>query len=184
MKSKAFERVACIIAVLALTSIAALAQNATPKRFCGVINAYSPQTGTTGPYEIRGPWSMKLKEDSTKADFSAALNMELSDGWVITQNNSNFDPNARGAHTHHLTLVAGDVTTTSTGGLLITGTATVTVNGNPAPISPSPLTIEISGGTDVEFSNIALTFGSPGSKHFGTEPLPGVVRCVKKERER
>src|ERR1022692_3903284 len=35
---------------------------------------------------------------------------------------------------------------------------------------------------DVEFSNITLTFGSPGSKHFGTEPLPGVVRYVRKQR--
>jgi hypothetical protein len=186
MKSKAFRRAARIIQVLVLTSTAALAQKATPKNFSGVINAYSPQTtsstGTTGPYEIRGPWSLKLKGDSGKADFSAALNMELSDGWVITQNANNFDPNARGAHTHHVTLVDGNVTTTSTGGLLITGTATITLNGSPAPISPSPLTIEISGGTDIQFSNIALTFDSPGSKHFGTEPLPGVVRCVKKQK--
>jgi hypothetical protein len=187
MKSKAFERAGRIIAVLVSTSIAALAQNATAKSFSGVINAYSPQTttttGTTGPYEIRGPWSLKIEGDSGKADFSAALNMELSDGWVITENNSNFDPNARGAHTHHVTLVDGDVTTTLTGGLLITGTATITLNGNPAPISPSPMTIEITGGTDVKFSNIALTFGSPGSNHFGTEPLPGVVRCVRKHRK-
>ena len=190
MKSRAFEWAAPIIPVLVLASIAALAQNATPRRFSGVINAYSPQTSTTtgttitttGPYEVRGPWALKLKGDSGKADFSAALNMELSDGWVITENNSNFDPNARGAHTHHVTFTEGDVTTTSTGGLLITGTATITLNGNSAPISPSPLTIEISGGTDVEFSNITLTFGSPGSKHFGTEPLPGVVGFVKKQR--
>jgi len=191
MKSKAFEWPTRIIPVLVLAgSIGALAQNATPKRFSGVINAYSPQTSTTtgttttttGPYEVRGPWSLRLKEDSSKADFSAALNMELSDGWVITENNSNFDPNARGAHTHHVTLVDGDVTTPSTGGLVITGSATITLNGNPAPVSPSPMTIAITGGTDVEFSNITLTFGTPGSKHFGTEPLPGVVQCVKKQR--
>jgi hypothetical protein len=186
MKSKAFEWTARIIPVLVLASIAALAQNATPRRFSGVINAYSPQTTTTmngittttGPYEVRGPWSLKLKGDSGTAEFSAALNMELSDGWVITANSSNFDPSARNAHTHHLTLVDGVVTTPSTGGLLITGTATVTLNGNPAPISPTPVTIAITGGTDVEFSNITLTFGSPGSKHFGSEPLPGVVRVT------
>lgn len=189
MKSKAFQWVGSIITVAVLTSSAALAQNATPNRFSGVIDAYSPQTTTTvgttttttGPYEVRGPWSLKLKDDCLKAEFSAALNMELSDGWVITENNGNFDPNARGAHTHHISMV-GDVTTTSTGGLLITGTATITLNGNPAPISPSPMTIEISGGTDVEFSNITLTFGSPGSKHFGTEPLTGVVRRVSRHR--
>ncbi|MGP0099300.1 MAG: hypothetical protein ACLPHI_19855 [Terriglobales bacterium] len=180
MKNKAFEWTARIFPVLLLASIAALAQNAPPNRFSGVINAYTPQTtttsGTVGPYEVRGPWSLKLKGNSGKADFSAALNMELSDGWVITENSSNFDPAARGAHTHHITLCDGNVTTTSTGGLLISGTATITLNGNPAPVSPSPITIEISGGTDVEFSNITLTFGSPGSNHFGTEPLPGVVR--------
>ena len=123
MKSKAFQWVGSIITVAVLTSSAALAQNATPNRFSGVIDAYSPQTTTTvgttttttGPYEVRGPWSLKLKDDCLKAEFSAALNMELSDGWVITENNGNFDPNARGAHTHHISMV-GDVTTTSTGG--------------------------------------------------------------------
>ena len=50
---------------------------------------------------------LRLKGNSTKADFKAALNMELSDGWVITENNSNFDPSARGAHTHHIALVDG-----------------------------------------------------------------------------
>ena len=125
---------------------------------------------------------MKLKGNSTKADFSAELNMELSDGWVITENANNFDPAARGAHTHHVTLVDAEVTTTSTGGLEITGTATITLNGSPAPVSPAPLTIEITGGTDVAFSNITLTFGSPASNHFGTEPLSGVVRSVKQQK--
>jgi len=190
MKGRAFELAIRVIPVLVLASTAALAQSGAPKRFSGMIDGYSPQTTTTngstttttGPYEVRGPWSLKLKWDSRKADFSAAVNMELSDGWVMTENNGNFDPNARGAHTHHVTVVDGDVTTTSTGGLLITGTATITLNGNPAPISPSPITIEITGGSDVEFSNMRLTFGSPGSKHFGAEAISGVVRRVERER--
>jgi hypothetical protein len=187
MKSKVFEWAARGIAVLLVGgSIGALAQNAPVKRFSGTINAYSPQTttttGTTGPYEVRGPWSLRLREQSSKADFSAALNMELSDGWVITENGGNFDPNGRGAHTHHITLVDGDVTRTASGGFQVTGPATITLNGNPAPISPSPLTIEITGGSDVAFSNVTLTFGIPGSNHFGTEPLPGVVRRVERER--
>ena len=57
--------------------------------------------------------------------------------------------------------------------------ATITLNGNPAPVSPSPLVITVTGGSVVQLSNITLTFGSPGSKHFGTEPLPGVVQSVK-----
>jgi hypothetical protein len=179
MKSKILEWAARIIPVLMLAgSIGALAQDSTHARFSGVINAYSPQT-TTGPYEIRGPWSLKLKGRSGKADFSAALNMVLSDGWVVTKNMGNFDPNARGAHTHHVVLVDGDVTPV-TGGFQVSGTATVTLNGSSAPVSPTPLVIVVTGGTDVAFSNVALTFGTPGSHHFGTEPLPGVVRSVKK----
>ncbi len=179
MKSKGFKWAARIIPVLMLAgSISTLAQDSTHTIFSGVINAYSPQT-TTGPYEIRGPWSLKLRGKSGKASFSAALNMELSDGWVLTKNNGDFDPNARGAHTHHITLVNGDVTPV-TGGFQVSGTSTITVNGSPAPISPSPLVIVVTGGTDVAFSNVALIFGSPGSNHFGTEPLPGVVRHVEK----
>ena len=152
----------------------------THKIFSGVIDAHTPQTTTTGPYEVRGPWTLRLKADGSKANFSAALNMELSDGWVLTKNMGNFDPMARGAHTHHITLVGADVVRTTTG-LLITGTATITLNGNPAPVSPSPMVIEITGGSDVEFSNITLTFLLPGSNHFGTEPLTGVVRHVRRE---
>jgi hypothetical protein len=36
--------------------------------------------------------------------------------------------------------------------------------------------IEMAGGDKVEFSNMTLTFGSPGLKHFGAEALPDVVR--------
>ncbi len=184
MKNKAFDWTARVIPVLVLASVAALAQNSAPRRLSGVINAYTPQTtttsGTVGPYEVRGPWSLRINRDSGKAEFSAALNMELSDGWVITENASNFDPAARGAHTHHITMCGVDVTKTSTGGLLISGPATITLNGNAAPVSPSVLTIAITGGTDVEFSNITLTFDPPGSNHFGTEPLPGVVRRTER----
>jgi hypothetical protein len=44
------------------------------------------------------------------------------------------------------------------------------------------LVITVTGGSDVEFSNIALTFGLPGSKHFGAVPITGVVRSVTDER--
>jgi hypothetical protein len=182
MKGKAFKWTARIIAVLILTiSTTALAENRTHKTFSGVINAYTPQTTTTGPYEVRGPWSLTLKRDGWKADFSVALNMELSDGWVLTKNMGNFDPNGRGAHTHHITLVDADVTWTATG-FQVTGPATITLNGNAAPVSPSIVVIEVTGGSDVEFSNITLTFQPPGSNHFGTEPLPGVVRRVTERR--
>jgi hypothetical protein len=181
MKSKAFERTARTIAILMVLAVGVAALAETPKRktFSGFINAYSPQTSATGPYEIRGPWSLKWNCDVAKADFSAELNMELSDGWVLTKNSGNFDPNARGAHTHHITLVDAEVTPIANG-FRVNGTATFTLNGCPAPatIEPSAVVIEITGGKDVEFSNITLTFAAPGSMHFGAEALPGVVQRV------
>jgi hypothetical protein len=180
MKASVFGRMVFATAVLVLqVTTCALAQNT---QFSGTIDAYSPQTKTTGPYEVHGTWSMTLKGNSGKADFSAVLNMELSDGWVLTLGNGNFDPNGRGAHTHHITLVDGDVLPASgSNGFRITATATVTVNGSPAPISPTPIEIDITGGSDVEYSNVQMIFGSPGSKHFGPEPLPGVVQVVQKQ---
>ena len=177
MKSKHLRCAAQLGVLVLMASIGALAQNRAPERlkFNGIINAYSPQTTTTGPYEVRGTWNLQLKGSSGKANFEAALNMVLSDGWVLTLGDGNFDPNGRGAHTHHITMLNADVTPI-TGGFRVNGTATVTLNGSPAPISPTPLEVDITGGTTVKFSNVALTFGTPGSMHFGTEPLPGVVR--------
>ncbi len=183
MKSKAFEWTSrSIVALVVLAaSIGALAANPKYKTFSGVINAYTPQPSTgAGPYEVRGPWSLKWCADSGKADFYAALNMEYSDGWVLTTGKSNFDPTTRNAHTHHITLVNAEVTPI-TNGFQVTGTATFTLNGGPAPatIEPSPVVIAITGGTDVEYSNITLTFMAPGSMHFGADPLPGVVQRIE-----
>ena len=183
MKNKAFGWAVLTIAVLILAaSVGALAQTSSLTTFSGDINAYSPQatssTGAvTGPYEIRGPWSMTLKGAST-ANFSTDLNMEESDGWCMTQNGSNFDPAARNAHTHHITLVNAAVTTI-TNGFQITGTATIMANGAiSTTLSPSVLTVQVTGGTDRKYSNITLTFQAPASTHFGTEPVAGVVRTV------
>lgn len=176
-------------------NIGALAQNWTPDRlpekFSGQINAYTPTTtkAPTGPYEIRGSWSMQLKRDGTKADFSAAVNMILSDGWVLTNSTvpPNFDPSTRNAHTHHITMTDAEVTMLPNNAIQVSGTATVTLNGGPTPFAQqSPLTVVITGGgtgpDDVEYSNVTLTFSAPASGHFGTEPLPGVVRKVEKRK--
>jgi hypothetical protein len=170
--------VAQIGLLVLVTSIGALAQNPNHEKFSGLINAYTAQTSTVGPYEVRGVWSLKLEEGSSKADFSAALTMGLSDGWVLTLGNANFDPKGRNPHTHHITLENGDVTPIANG-FRVTGTATVTVNGGPTPFAPSPLQIDVTGGSSVEFSNITLTFSGPAAGHFGTQPLSGVVRRPK-----
>lgn len=186
MKSKIFYWTARTIAVLALaTGISALAQDWSVETFKGLINAYTPRTAATptapasGPYEVRGPFTLKLNRYTGKADFSAEVNMVLSDGWVLTLNSGNFDPNARMAHTHNITLIDGDVTPIANG-FQVKGSATITRNGGPPPlpISPSQVVIQITGGSEVEFSNITLTFESPGSNHFGPDPLPGVVQSV------
>ena len=103
MKSKHLRGAAQIGLLVLVASIGALAQNRAPETlsFSGLINAYSPQT-TTGPYEVRGHMELAVKGKLSKADFFAALNMVLSDGWVLTLGNGNFDPNGRGAHTHHI----------------------------------------------------------------------------------
>ena len=80
-----------IVAVLVLAaSTAALAQEwRHPVHFRGVINDYTPSTVTPkGPWEIRGPWTLDLKGESHKADFSASLTMALSD---YTRNSTNVD---------------------------------------------------------------------------------------------
>lgn len=186
MKIEAVKWSARLLAVMALAvGVNALAQDSMPTRFSGIISAYSPQTGSTGPYEIRGTWTLKLRDDAHKADFSAVVAMQESDGWVLTKNAGNFDPSARGAHTHNITFVGGDVIQTATG-FQVTGMATITANGGapPLPISPSMLTINITGGPEVRYSNITLTFASPGSNHFGMEALPGVVRRFSSDRDR
>jgi hypothetical protein len=181
MKHKTSASTAGAIAVLLLAvGIGAVAQSSAPRtRFSGMFDTYTPQSTsnnvTTGPYEIHGPWSVVLTANS-HANFFAAVNMGLTDGWVLTQNGGNFDPAARGPHTHHITLLNGTVTSLATGGIEITGSAKITVNGAAAPISPSDVVIDITGGSDVAYSNITLTFASPGSKHFGSEPLSGFVR--------
>ena len=181
MKSKVFGwTVLTIVVLVSAVSVGALAQTTALTTYSGEINAYSPQatgsTGTTGPYEIRGPWSLTVK--GSTANFSTDLNMEESDGWCMTQNGSNFDPAARGAHTHHITLDNAAVTTI-TNGFQITGSATIMGNGTiSSTLSPSVLTVQITGGTDRKYSNVTLTFQAPGSGHFGTEPVAGVVRGV------
>ena len=185
-----------ITAVLALVAgSGALAQywgsDRLPESLVGQINGYTAKTtkAPTGPYEMRGPWSLKLKRDGTLADFSTELNMELSDAWILTNGATplDFDPSTRNAHTHHITMSDGAVTMLSGGGFQVVGPATVTLNGGPTPFAQvSTLTIVVTGGTDVKFSNISLTFPAtaPAASHFGTVAIPGVVRKVSYVHDR
>jgi hypothetical protein len=178
MKSKTFRWAVHITAVTLAMATDVLAQAPMPSQFSGVIHDYSPATTVTpmGPWEMRGQWTLTLKADSSAADFSAALTMELSD---YTRNSSNVDTTSgatsRMQHTHHITIQGGTVTQIPTGGFEVSGPVTITKDGSPAPLKPSTLTVDIIGGTIVQFSNITLQFAGGATVHFGSQLIHGVV---------
>jgi hypothetical protein len=171
--------------------IAALAEPGTPRHFGGVINDYTPISGGTTAWEVRGPWNLNLKGESGTADFSAALTMELS---VLGQSPANVSAASLTQHTHHITMQDAAVSfetvettncpkfspPTSGSVLVVTGNASITANGGLPPFAPtgepSPLTVCVSGGTLVPYANITLQFGLPASNHFGSQAIHGVVR--------
>jgi len=184
--------------MLAVSS-GALAWNSTPERFKGSISDYTPLNpgaSPTGPYEMRGHWSLDLKKDG-KADFSAYMTMELSDYWVWFAKEDPSDPKIRGAHTHHLVLNDVKVTHGATDcpvdspstmtRFAINGTAEfITGNGSPGGFEkngPTKLQVCITGGSDVEYSNMTMVMTGPATAHFGTQPIHGVVRFVGNEEE-
>lgn len=173
MKSKT-----CTGVVLALAiTTGVLAQPSAPTQFSGVINDYSPTTSMPmGPWEMRGPWTLTLNQDTSKADFSATLTMELSD---YTRNAANIDstsPTAgRMQHTHHIGIVGGTITQITTGGFQLSGPVTITKDGSPAPLAASTLLVDFTGGKSVGFSNITLQFQGGATVHFGPQLIHGVV---------
>jgi hypothetical protein len=197
MKIKAAGWMVRVIAVLGLAAgTAALAQFPQRATFQGTINDYTPASPpVSGPWEVRGPWSLVVNGRTDKADFSAALTMERSDQGAIQNapspqpvTNPLDNPALRSAHTHHITLLNGKIARI-TNGFTVTGPATITKDGVfPPPFGPvlPTLTITITGGApnvkgDVVFSNISVVFGPPGDMHFGTNPLHGVIRSVDPE---
>lgn len=136
---------------------------------------------SSGPWKIAGEWSVHLEGNSGKADFNATLNMLRSDYWLIQTSTPN-NPAGINYHTHHVTVEDADVTTIANG-IQLTGMATITANGSVAPVSPSPVTITITGGDALDFSNISITFGGKAASHFGSDPLTGMVRIPSSEAE-
>lgn len=150
------------------------AQVPPQEKLTGLINDFT--LPANGSWEVRGDWSLSLRGDSGKADFSANLTMEHSDLWVLTGGNAS----ARNPHTHHVVVTDGLVTPTATG-FRVDGDAIVTGNGaNPPPFGePSTVVIEISGSNFVPLSNIKLTFGGHAATHFGSQGFSGVVAAPK-----
>lgn len=199
MKNGRFCLAACCLAVFALAiSAVALAQAPPPEHLSGIISDYTPLISTanpTGPWEMRGHWSLDLKGRSGKADFSAFMTMGLSDYWVMATNSDASNPNIRSAHTHHIVMTDATVSydtsscpsfsPANTPRFIVTGPADIiTGNGNPAPFQKngtSTLQVCISGGSDVEYSNVTLVFTGPATGHFGTQPIHGAVRFPRKD---
>jgi hypothetical protein len=206
MNSKAFSWALRIAALLVLTvATGAMADPRTPVHFRGMISDYSTATIATklvGPWEMRGTWSLDLNGESGLADFSAVLNMELSDQ-AISEGIAQVDnPLTRVAHTHLITMTNATVSTDTSvcpadnplsdpptigPGLVISGPVSVTANGSSAPFEakgPSTLQVCITGGMEVQFSNVTLQFKGLAPSHFGLQPIHGVVRTVGKSDER
>ena len=210
MKSRTLSWAVRLVVVLLLAlATGALAQAPTPTHFSGLINDFSPETLSgklVGPWEMHGTWSLDLKGRSGLADFSAAMTMELSDqavaSGVVSKGASGpivatfDDPETRIPHTHHITMKDATVSyatgmcpafappAATNPGFVVTGMASITGNGGPAPFSNndtvlSTLQVCVNGGSDVPFSNVTLVFGSPASGHFGTQAIHGVVRRPK-----
>jgi hypothetical protein len=197
MNCKAFSWALRIIAVLVLAvGTGAQAQAPSPRHFRGVINDYTPATGVAGPWEMHGAWSLKLKRESGKADFSAVMTMEHPDSWIAANPGSTASPSidnpaTRSPHTHHVTmtdaLISYDTSVcpvnnppTTSAGFVVTGPVSITGNGNPAPFEAkgsSMLQVCITGGAAVPFSNVSLVLTGPATGHFGSHAINGVVRA-------
>jgi hypothetical protein len=198
MNGRHFWSVARMFLVLTLTATSAvLAGGPSPEHFRGILSDYTPLNSganPTGPYEMRGHWSLDLKRNG-KADFSAFMTMELSDYWLWFSNSDPSNPSIRGAHTHHITLTDATVTHEPTGcptdspantaRFMITGTANfITGNGNPGPFEakgPTSLQVCVTGGSDVTYSNMTMVLTGPATGHFGVQPIHGVVRFLPKD---
>ena len=185
--------------VMGLCSIAltwaagnARAQDLRSVHISGLINDYSPSNESGGPYEIRGQWSLDIDRSGT-ADFTADLNMETSDYGITDATHVDpTKPATRAAHTHHISVTDATVsydtsvcpanTPPTTGsGVVVTGTAAITANGGRAPFESkgaSTLQVCITGGSEVQFSNVTLVYTGPATTHFGTQPIHGVVNGV------
>jgi hypothetical protein len=160
--------------------------------FSGVLHDYSPSTVSGGPYEIRGEWSVSIERSGT-ATFSADIAMETSDYGISDSTKVDpANPMTRGPHTHHILVtnatVSYDMTVcpanspaTTAAGVVVTGTATTTGNGSPAPFESSgasKVQVCITGGSEVQFSNISVVYTGPATGHFGAQPIHGVVTRV------
>ena len=155
---------ACILSVgVGLFTSKGSAQARSPFAFSGTIADFTPDLDGNGPWQVSGVWNMDLRGDSGLGDLTVDLNMIR----VVNLNPSH--------HTHHMRLTNAVVTQLENG-FRISGEAVITGgNGSAAPgFFGSTVTADITGGTAVRFSDIAITIEGGAASHFGA-PLNGVV---------
>jgi hypothetical protein len=188
MTTKSLRRAAVMITIVLLAaSPVMLGQDPPPMvHLSGLINDYTPVSGVSGPWEMRGEWSLDLKGDSGKATFTANLNMTHSDYWVVLNPGAADDNSAttgRHPHTHRITVSNATITTLAGGGFELSGPVYITNDGNAAPfmskcsdVMPCKLTVDVVGGAILPLSNITLTFSGPPTTHFGMQAIHGFIR--------
>ena len=201
MKSK---WLSLVIAAAAGVSLAAQGGQRLPAHLSGLVNDFTPSSANGvaikgGPWEMHGKWTVEVNEFRQTATFAAEMSMETGD---FVNASPAFDPGMLSAHTHHISMTDAKIVRGAAGcpsslspapltttGFQIQGMAHVTGNGQPAPFEvpagvtdpsasqliASPLTVCITGGTRVEYSNITLQFGAPAATHFGPQAVHGVV---------
>jgi len=202
MNSKTLTWAVCIIAVFTIlaghsVSAQGLDDHNTPFHYHGVINDYPVSANpTAGPWELRGPWSLRLQPRSGTADFSAALTMEYSDLAAGT----GAATDSRHQHTHQITMKGATliqnppqtdcptgITPFPTYTWLIELKGMADVSGNGGYVFGEgtlvPLQVCLGGGPNTPVSNLTLVFTnlssggpSPATNHFGGQPIHGVVR--------
>jgi hypothetical protein len=186
-----YKRVSFGIALIMAAGLAP-AQDLRLVHFKGLINDYSPSTVSGGPWEIRGTWFLDVERSGT-ANFSADLTMETSDfGISDTTKVDPTNPATRSPHTHHISLTNATVSydtsvcpanspPTTGSGVVVTSTATTSANGNSAPFESkgaSTLQVCLTGGSQVNFSNMTLVYTGPATGHFGPQAIHGVITQV------
>jgi hypothetical protein len=204
MKSKILT--SAVFPLLLLVSAARIfAQDRGAVHFSGLINDYSPLSGTVkgSPWEMHGQWSLDVYPERGRADFVADMTMS---GFGKTSAGT-VDPTQPlvNPHTHHIRLKDAPISWDMTGcpaymppatlmGFQLSDTVKVmTGNGSIAPFETDPpsstLQVCVTGGDDARYSvtnsNITLVFGGPAVMHFGPQPIHGVVRKpLEEEKER
>ena len=166
---------AAVLLAFTLVGAQASTQNSLPSHLGGTIGDYVwvDAAPGTGAWFVSGEWSLGVHGKSGKADFTASLLGVRSDLWVLQTSSDPATVN-RSPHTHHVGIVNGEVTSIPNG-FKVSGTATISANGNLAPYSNAPVEVEITGGNLLQFSNMKLTFRGIAIDHFGSQPYDGVV---------